>query len=167
IVWADDPNHRTDRDRSCPLDEFLQILCIPEITFYSLQRGSRHEDLADLPSHIQVQDLEPLLGDFGDLAVIIDQLDLVISVDSSVAHMAGALGKKTWTLLSHVTDWRWRLEGETTPWYPTMRLFRQNWPGDWTGVIERVAEALSREEWVSQENQKPETRNLKPRTEIL
>ena len=91
-----------------------------------------------------MQDLEPQFGDFGDLAVIIDQLDLVISVDSSVAHMAGALGKKTWTLLSHVADWRWMLEGETTPWYPTMRLFRQTRPGDWSGVIERVAEALSR-----------------------
>jgi Domain of unknown function (DUF4915)/TPR repeat/Tetratricopeptide repeat len=167
IVWADNPNHRIHRHRACPLHEFLPLLSIPKMTVYSLQKGARREDLAHLPAHIQVHDLEPQLGDFGDLAVIIDQLDLVISVDSSVAHMAGALGKKTWTLLSHVTDWRWMLEGETTPWYPTMRLFRQNWPGDWTGVIERVAEALSREEWVSQENQKPETRNLKPRTEIL
>ena len=91
-----------------------------------------------------MQDLEPQLGDFGDLAVIIEQLDLVISVDSPVAHLAGALGKKVWTLLSHVADWRWMLEGETTPWYPTMRLFRQTQPGDWSGVIERVTEALSR-----------------------
>ena len=143
IVWASNPNHRADRHRDCPLHEFLPILSIPEITFYSLQKGTRHEDIADLPSHIQVQDLEPQLGDFGDLAVIIDQLDLVISVDSSVAHMAGALGKKVWTLLSHGADWRWMLEGETTPWYPTMRLFRQTRPGDWSGVIERVAEALS------------------------
>ena len=91
-----------------------------------------------------MQDLDPQLGDFGDLAVIIDQLDLVITVDSSVAHIAGALGKKAWTLLSHVADWRWMLEGETTPWYPTMRLFRQTRPGDWSGVIERVAETLRR-----------------------
>jgi hypothetical protein len=69
-------------------------------------------------------------------------LDLIISVDSSVAHMAGALGKKTWTLISQVADWRWMLEGETTPWYPTMRLFRQTRLGDWSGVIERVAKAL-------------------------
>ena len=88
-------------------------------------------------------DLEPQLGDFGNLAVIIDQLDLVISIDSPAAHMAGALGKETWTLLSHVADWRWMLEGETTPWYPTIRLFRQTRPGDWSGVIERVAQALS------------------------
>jgi ADP-heptose:LPS heptosyltransferase len=74
--------------------------------------------------------------------VIIDQLDLVISIDSPVAHLAGALGKRTWTLLSHLADWRWMLEGETTPWYPTMRLFRQTRPGDWSDVIERVANAL-------------------------
>ena len=97
-----------------------------------------------LPSGIQVEDLEPQLSDFGDLAVIIDQLDLVISVDSPAAHLAGALGKKAWMLLSHVADWRWILEGETTPWYPTMRLFRQSRPDDWSGAIERVAEALIR-----------------------
>ena len=91
---------------------------------------------------MQVQDLAPQLGDLGDLAVVIDQLDLVISVDSSAAHLAGALGKKTWTLLNHVADWRWMLEGETTPWYPTMRLFRQSRPGDWASVIARVVEAL-------------------------
>jgi hypothetical protein len=145
IVWAGSSNHGADRHRGCPLREFLPILSVPEVTFYSLQTGTRHEDLSDLPSHIQVHDLEPQLGDFGDLAVIIDQLDLVISVDSPVAHMSGALGKKTWTLLSHVADWRWMLEGETTPWYPTMRLFRQTQPGDWSGVIERVTEALNRE----------------------
>jgi hypothetical protein len=145
IVWAGDLNNRAHQHSSCPLHEFLPILSIPEITFYSLQKGARHEDLTDLPSHIQVENLEPLLGDLGDLAVIIDQLDLVISVDSSAAHMAGALGKKVWTILSHVADWRWMLKGETTPWYPTMRLFRQTRPGDRTGVIEQVTQALSRE----------------------
>jgi hypothetical protein len=145
IVWTDSSNQRTDRHSSCPLHEFLPILCIPEITFYSLQKGAQHEDLTNLPLHIQVEDLEPQLGDFGDLAVIIDQLDLVISIDSPVAHLAGALGKKAWTLLSHVADWRWMLEGESTPWYPTMRLFRQTQPDDWRGLIERVAEALSKQ----------------------
>jgi hypothetical protein len=142
IVWSGDSNNRADRQRDCPLNEFLPILSIPEITFYSLQKRERYEDLSELPSHVQVQDLEPQLGDFGDLAVIIDQLDLVISIDSPVAHLAGALGKRTWTLLSHLADWRWMLEGETTPWYPTMRLFRQTRPGDWSDVIERVANAL-------------------------
>jgi uncharacterized protein (TIGR03032 family) len=143
IVWAGNPNHRADQHRSCPLREFLPILSIPEITFYRLQKGDRHQELADLPSHIRVEDIESQIGDFGDLAVIIDQLDLVIGVDSPAAHLAGALGKKVWTLLSQVADWRWMLEGETTPWYPTMRLFRQTLPGDWDGVIEKVAETLS------------------------
>jgi uncharacterized protein (TIGR03032 family) len=147
IVWAGSPVNRTDRHRSCPLNEFIPILTVPGINFYSLQKGERHKDLADLPSHLHVQNMEPQLGDFGDLAVIIEQLDLVISMDTSVAHMAGALGKKVWTLLSHVADWRWMLEGETTPWYPTMRLFRQTRPSDWGSVIDRVAEALSKEEW--------------------
>jgi ADP-heptose:LPS heptosyltransferase len=89
-----------------------------------------------------MQDLEQQLSDFGDLAVIIDQLDLIISVDSPAAHLAGALGKKAWTLLNHIADWRWMLEGETTPWYPTMRLFRQTRPDDWTGVIDRVGQTL-------------------------
>jgi hypothetical protein len=145
IVWSANPNQRVDRHRNCPLHEFLPILSFPEISFYSLQKGECRDDLSDLPSHIQLEDLEQHLGDFGDLAVIIDQLDLVISVDSPAAHLAGALGKKTWTLLSQVADWRWMLEGETTPWYPTMRLFRQTRPGNWAGVIERVAEALRRE----------------------
>jgi uncharacterized protein (TIGR03032 family) len=157
IVWADNPNHRINRHRACLLYEFLPILGLPEIAFYSLQKGARREDFAHLPSHIQMHDLAPQLGDFGDLAVIIDQLDLVISVDSPATHLAGALGKKTWTLLSHVADWRWMLEGETTPWYPTMRLFRQARPGDWSGVMERVAKAVSNEN----ENSNVEIRNSK------
>jgi len=148
LVWAGNPNNRIDRHHSCSLNQFLPILTIPEISFYSLQTGEHQKDLTDLPSHIQVHDLQPQLRDFGDLAVIIDELDLVISVDSSVAHMAGALGKPVWVLLSHDADWRWMSEGETTPWYPTMRLFRQTRPDDWTGVIERVADALSSEKKV-------------------
>ena len=154
IVWAGDPNNRIDRHRSCSLNNFLPILTVAEITFYSLQKGEHKKDLADLPSHVQVHDLEPQLRDFGDVAIIIDQLDLVISVDTSVAHLAGALGKPVWVMLSHVADWRWMLEGEATPWYPTMRLFRQTRPGDWTGVIERVAQSLN-----SQGNSKSEIRN--------
>jgi hypothetical protein len=151
IVWADSAGQRGDRHRCCPLREFLPVLRIPEVTFYSLQRGQRHQDLADLPSDIHVKDLEPQLGDFGDVAVIVDQLDLVISVDSPAAHIAGALGKEAWTLLSHAADWRWMLEGETTPWYPTISLFRQSRTDDWSSVVERVAKALSREEWARRE----------------
>src|SRR5262249_39997514 len=77
------------------------------------------------------------------LAVLLDQLDLVCTVDTAVAHLAGALGKAVWVMLAAVPDWRWGLEGETTPWYPTMRLFRQAQPGDWAGLIQRVVETLS------------------------
>jgi ADP-heptose:LPS heptosyltransferase len=121
------------------------VLRTTGVAFYSVQKGERSQELGQLPPEVQVQDLEPYLHDFGDLAVILEQLDLVITVDTSVAHMAGALGKPVWVLLSYVPDWRWLLEGETTPWYPTMRLFRQARAGDWPEVMTRVAQALG--EW--------------------
>jgi ADP-heptose:LPS heptosyltransferase len=80
--------------------------------------------------------------DFADTAAFIDNLDLVITVDTAVAHLAGAMGKNVWTMLPFAPDWRWLLHREDSPWYPTMRLFRQNKPGDWTDAIERVAESL-------------------------
>jgi ADP-heptose:LPS heptosyltransferase len=95
-----------------------------------------------LPSEVHVQDLEPFLHDFGALAVLLDQLDLVLTVDTAVAHLAGALGKPAWVLLPAVPDWRWGLEGETTPWYPTLRLFRQPWAEGWAMVLQRVTQTL-------------------------
>jgi hypothetical protein len=162
IVWAGSATHRNDRHRSIPLKEFLPVLQTPGIAFFGLQKGERACDLAELPPEIQVQDLDPRLGDFGDLAVIVDQLDLAVSVDTSVAHVAGALGKPVWTLLSDVVDWRWGLEGETTPWYPTMRLFRQTRLDDWAGVMERVAAELKGRKWPKRDIQdvKWETGNL-------
>ena len=143
IAWAGSPTHRNDRHRSCPLQEFLPLVRLPGVTFFSLQKGESARDLAGLPTDVRVEDLEPKLGDFGDLALIIDQLDLIISVDTAVAHLAGALGKPVWTLLDYLPDWRWGLHGDTTPWYRTVRLFRQTEPGNWVGVMERVTRALS------------------------
>jgi hypothetical protein len=154
IAWAGSPLHPHDRERSCPLEEFLPLLRAPGIAFFSLQKGKRREDLFRLPQEIRVEDLESRLGDFGDLAVIISQLDLVIGVDTAVIHLAGALGRPVWTLLSYVPDWRWMLDGETTPWYPTMRLFRQAGAGDWRGVMERASAALAA--W-----ERPQTRNVR------
>ncbi len=147
IVWAGSPTHANDRNRSCPLPEWLPLLHTPGLEFYSLQKDGPSRGLAELPADVTLRDLDPLLGDYGDVAVLIDQLDLVISVDTSVTHVAGALGKPVWTLLSYVPDWRWLLEGETTPWYPTMRLFRQERPSDWAGVMTRVAAALQAGSW--------------------
>jgi uncharacterized protein (TIGR03032 family) len=142
IVWAGSSTHPHDRQRSCALPAWLPLLRLPGMALYSLQKGERQQDLAALPADIPVQDLAPWLHDFGDLAILLDQLDLIVTVDTAVAHLAGALGKPVWVLLSAVPDWRWGLAGEETPWYPTMRLFRQTRAGDWAAVIQRVAQAL-------------------------
>src|SRR5262249_51597866 len=92
IVWAGSPTHSNDRHRSCPLQEWLPLLRTSRVEFYSVQKGEHSRELAQLPQDIAVHDLEPLLGDYGDLAVLLDQLDVVISVDTSVAHVAGVLG---------------------------------------------------------------------------
>ena len=91
---------------------------------------------------MQIIDYTEEIADFSDTAALIQNLDLIISVDTAVAHLAGALGKPVWTLLPFVPDWRWMLEREDSPWYPTMRLFRQPSPGDWESVIVRIKEAL-------------------------
>ena len=142
ITWTGSPGYRDNTHRSCPLAEFLPLLRTPGVTFYSLQKDEQRKALAELPADVGVYDLAPQMGDYGDTAVLITQLDLVISTDTSVVHVAGALGKPVWTLLTWVPDWRWMLEGETTPWYPTMRLFRQVRQDDWAEVMQRVADAL-------------------------
>jgi hypothetical protein len=107
IVWAGSPTYRNDRHRSIALSELLPILRLPDFDFYSLQKGERCRDLLGLPPNCRVQDLDPSLADFGDTALVIDALDLVITVDTAVAHLAGALAKPLWTLLPEVPDWRW------------------------------------------------------------
>ncbi|MGH8613794.1 MAG: TIGR03032 family protein [Gammaproteobacteria bacterium] len=143
LTWAGSPSYKHDGQRSCPLSALLPVLAIAGVDLYGLQKGERRQELKRLPPGCKMQDLGDLLHDFGDTAVLIDQLDLVITVDTAVAHLAGALGKPVWTLLPHVADWRWGLDGETTPWYPSMRLFRQAYRGDWAEVIARLALALA------------------------
>ena len=141
IVWAGGPLHRKNNERSCKLSDFMQFLDIAGATFYSLQKDLSPGD-SNLLNQQQISDLSQELGDFADTAAIISQLDLVICVDTSVAHLAGALGKPVWILLSFVPDWRWMLEREDSPWYPTVRLFRQQKVGDWDGVCDRLKTAL-------------------------
>jgi len=143
IVWAGNAINRNTRRRTCGLESLLPLLGTPRVAFYSLQVGSRSQDLAALPASVQVQDLSGQLRSFTDTAAVVAQLDLVITIDTSVAHLAGALGKPVWVLLPFVAEWRWMLSREDSPWYPTMRLFRQESLGDWSGVIARVAEALA------------------------
>ena len=108
-----------------------------------MQKGIAQTALSELGWDAQIQDLSPQLTDLAVTAAAIAELDLVITVDTSIAHLAGALGKPVWVLLTYLPDWRWMLYREDTPWYPTMRLFRQTEPDDWQGVLNRVSQALN------------------------
>ncbi|MEG3933551.1 tetratricopeptide repeat protein [Microcoleus sp. T3_B1] len=141
IVWAGNPKHRKNKQRSCSLSQFLPLLDVSGVSFYSLQKEVSEADRA-LLNQTSIVDLSPHFGDFADTAAAIAKLDLVISVDTAVAHLAGALGKPVWILLAFSPDWRWLLEREDSPWYPSARLFRQHQRGDWEDVFDRVAEAL-------------------------
>jgi tetratricopeptide (TPR) repeat protein len=141
FVWGGDPDHLNDRDRSCPLNEFRAFLGKPGMMFYSLQKGPHSTELLTV-SDIPIEDLSDRLHDFADTAAVVAELDLVISVDTSVAHLAGAMGKPVWVLLSFASDWRWLMHREDSPWYPTARLFRQSRHNNWAEVCHRVAAAL-------------------------
>ncbi len=143
IVWAGRPGYTAElRNRSCPLSPFLRVAELPNIALYSLQKGPRTDDLKSQEARM-IRHFGDQLGDFADTATVIEQLDLVITIDTAVAHLAGALGKPVWVLLPFIPDWRWLLEREDSPWYPTMRLFRQRRHGDWAEVFDRVITALA------------------------
>jgi len=143
LVWAGNPKHANDAHRSMRLMDFAPLFALPDIEWVSLQVGERVCELLTSPYRERVRDLSPCLADFSATASVIKQLDLVISIDSAPAHLAGALGTPVWTLLPAIdTDWRWQSAGETTPWYPTMRLFRQPRPLDWGSVVAAMADAL-------------------------
>ncbi len=136
IAWAGRPTHKNDANRSTGLDLFRPLAEIPGVALYSLQLGQPSEDLGD------IHDLAPRLDDFAETARAVKDLDLVISVDTALAHLAGALGRPVWVLLPFAPDWRWLRDRNDTPWYPSMRLFRQPAPGDWESVFSEVATAL-------------------------
>jgi len=143
LVWAGEPTQGNDRLRSTTLEPLLSLAVIPGVTLYSLQVGSRAADLPALAPPALVVDMAPRLKDLADTADVIGQLDLVITVDTAVAHLAGALGKPVWVMLSFAPDWRWMLGREDMPWYPSMRLFRQTVPRQWDDVIARVGADLA------------------------
>lgn len=143
IVWAGNPNHKKDHNRSCSLNDFASLSEIPEITFYSLQKGQASFETNNPPDGMKIINIETDLHDFTDTAAVILNLDLVISVDTAVAHLAGAIGKPIWTLLPFVPDWRWLLNRSDSPWYPGMRLFRQTQPDDWIEVFKQVKDTLT------------------------
>lgn len=142
VVWAGNPRYPGDGIRSIRLETMGPLAAVPGVRFYAMQLGEAAQQAKNPPAGMDLADLGREIGDFVDTAAILMQLDLLISVDTSVAHLAGALGREVWTLIPYVPDWRWFMDRAETPWYPTMRLFRQERSGDWDGVMERVAVAL-------------------------
>ncbi len=142
LVWGGNPEHVNDRRRSLDIAHFGPLLDVPGVSFASLQFGPRVMDLKKLKGTSKVLDLSRELGDFASTAGAVMALDVVITIDSSSAHLAGALGKPVWTLISDIADWRWRLNIEDNVWYPNMRLFRQGPGEDWSHVVARIETAL-------------------------
>jgi Tfp pilus assembly protein PilF len=142
LCWSGSPKHENDRLRSIDPAELEALTGVKNVRFYNLQKDLTAEQARRLPSKLNLVDLGPDLRDFADTAAAMTQLDLVISVDTSIAHLAGAMAKKTWTLVPFHADWRWMLKREDSPWYPTMRLFRQLAPRDWPPVLAQVASEL-------------------------
>jgi Flp pilus assembly protein TadD len=138
LAWSGSTTLRNDRNRSIPLALLAPLQALP-IDFFSLQKEVRDADAAALGS---IATFGPELADFRDTAALVELMDLVVSVDTAAAHLAGAMAKPVWVLLPWSPDWRWLLERTDSPWYPTARLCRQERPGDWPGVIARLAREL-------------------------
>lgn len=142
IAWAGNPAHKNDRNRSAPLAPLAAMLTEQGAAVVAVQKGLRPGDAERLAALPDTLVLDEKLEDFADTAAVVAQLDLVIAVDTSVAHLAGAMGKPLWVMLPHNADWRWMAGREDSPWYPSARLFRQTAPGDWAGVMTAMAAAL-------------------------
>ncbi len=141
IAWSGNPNHDNDRNRSIAFARLAPLFAAPA-GFVGIQRDVRTEDAAPLAGEKRLTHIGGELEDFSDTAAVLALCDLVIAVDTAAAHLAGAMGRPVWVLVPFAPDWRWTRDGETTPWYPTARLFRQTSLGDWDSVIERVAQEL-------------------------
>jgi hypothetical protein len=141
LAWSGNPEHKNDANRSLPLARLDPILAL-DAEFVSVQRDIRAADAAILEASGRIRHFGAAVRDFADTAALIAQMDLVITVDTSAAHLAGALACETWVLLPFNPDFRWLLDRDDSPWYPTARLFRQPAVGDWGSVIARVAARL-------------------------
>ncbi len=142
LAWAGNPDHPDDHNRSLRVAEIRPLLEVKGVRWLILQRGAGASSLEDGEDVVRLGDS---LVDFAQIAAVIASADLTISVDTSFCHLAGAMGRRVWTLLSYAPDWRWLRERTDSPWYPTMRLFRQRHPRDWAGVVAEVSQALASE----------------------
>lgn len=146
LVWSGNPTHHRDAERSISLAT-LDPLLDAGASFVSVQKNVRAIDAAALRARDGIVDVSDALTDFAATAALLMQLDLLITVDTSVAHLAGALGRPAWIMISHTPDWRWLLDRESTPWYPSVRLFRQDETRRWAPVVDRVRQALG--QWIA------------------
>ena len=144
IVWSGSVTFKGNRKRAVSIDRFIPLTSIPGVQFYSLQKGPCEKDLYEAGADSLIWDLSPDLNDFTDTAAILEELDLVIMTDSSVAHLAGSLNCPIWNLLNYKPYWLYLNHREDCPWYPSMRLFRQNEPGNWDSVFKKVAAELEK-----------------------
>jgi tetratricopeptide (TPR) repeat protein len=143
VAWRGEPKNRNDRRRSLSLPQLVGLRAIGSIRLYSLQLGAASDELAAADGLQELVDLTDGIRDFADTAALMEHLDLIITVDTAIAHLAGALGKPVWMLCRFDSEWRWMLEREDSPWYPSMRIFRQQLPGDWRAAVERLTAALT------------------------
>jgi tetratricopeptide (TPR) repeat protein len=142
LAWAGNPRRRLDRQRSVTLEQLAPLWTVKGVRLFSLQKGQTPQTSAAVPAGLELIDLSSRLDDFAETAAAIENLDLVISVDTAVAHLAGAMGKPVWVLIGFVPASRWMLDRKDSPWYPTMRLFRQPAMDDWNSPIVQIAQAL-------------------------
>lgn len=142
VVWAGRPAYGSDRFRSVQLDMLTPLFEVPDTTWFSVQKGPGERETEALADRFAIHTLGPSIGSFADTLAILETLDLLITVDTSVAHLAGAAGRPVWVFVPAYVEWRWMVDRTDTPWYPSMRLFRQRELGNWGPVIEEVRVAL-------------------------
>ena len=142
IIWSGNPMQENNRHRACRLADLVPLFNFPNAHFYSLQKGEAVGELGALPSGTDLTDLSGALTDFSETAAVLQHLDVLISTDTGPVHLAGALGRHVWLLVSAIPDWRWGVTGTRTPWYPTLTLFRQERCGDWSGAVRDIRTTL-------------------------
>ncbi len=143
LIWSGNPGQENNRHRACRLADLLPLLSTTNVTFFSLQKGAPASELHAAVSPLSVIDLSPRLSDFAETAAAMELLDLVISTDTGPVHLAGGLARPVWLLLSAIPDWRWMIGRQDSPWYPSMRLFRQTRVGVWGDVVDQVSIELA------------------------
>jgi hypothetical protein len=143
ITWAGRPTHNNDVNRSATLNTFATIADLPNTALVSLQKGPAQAQCGNYYGRAPLINLSAEIEDFDDTAAIIETLDLLVTVDTSVAHLAAAMGKPVWIMLPYAPDWRWLLDRDDTPWYPSVRLFRQTEPRRWDDVMARIADGVA------------------------